>query len=709
MKDRHKGFALALLFVAAGAHAAAKDTAEPLPKGAKYRLGTASLPFNGRLLAPDCTTFLVNGPQLRDARTGKTTVVPGFEANGRQASPWDGAILAVSADGKRAVTGQNYECLVFEIATGRPILSVKPADVIENAPYSATSLSADGRVISFCARDRAAVQNVRYDAVVWDVEKDQELARVPLLHNIPHPTVLSPDGKTLATHCSNSFAAGAATKDPRPDTAVQLWNVGTGKLIATLPDVFDEYAGGRVVAFSPDGKTLATATGQSPAGLIRLWDVATGKPKDPILARPFQGALLAFSPDGKTLAAVGKGGTIDRWALPDGKRLPTTPFPAAEKVSTERSAGHPRGLAFADNERVVAWDSLGNHTRIWTAPNGKLFTSLAGHSMTVNGVQFAEGGKELVTLGTDSRVLRWDAATGRRLGATAVRLREPYFQLTHLAPGGARAMHYGLLYDVKAEEELFTVPVWYVSPSADYQLAAGFGRSPDRTSTSLCCELWDLETRRRRNRWELPPPVQFNSIDTAAVAFSPDNSRLVTAVQPREDGPNRPEPREKALLFVAGWDVMSGKKLGELCVEAMGGLRGAHSLGWSQDRVQIAVAADNTGAVFATEDGKLWTANYERGRRGDTIDQTNQGGKRFTCPTFSPDGKVFAVGAPAGEGDGYAVRLYSWPTVQLLHTFTGHKGAISALAFSPDGKLLVSGSSDTTVIVWDLTSIRTQK
>ena len=115
---------------------------------------------------------------------------------------------------------------------------------------------------------------------------------------------------------------------------LQLWDAATGKLEQTIPGVFDTQHARSDVVFSPDGTTLATwCTGHN-INPIRLWDVSTGKEKDPILCRPVHGMKLAFSPDGKTLAAVAEDGAIDRWSLPEGKPLKSTPFSRRDTVAT---------------------------------------------------------------------------------------------------------------------------------------------------------------------------------------------------------------------------------------------------------------------------------------------------------------------------------------------------------------------------------------
>jgi WD40 repeat protein len=105
----------------------------------------------------------------------------------------------------------------------------------------------------------------------------------------------SPDGKTLAS-------AGA-------DGTVRLWDVGTRRALDQPLEGHNGVAYG--VAFSPDGKTLASAGAD---GTARLWDVGTRS----ALGQPLEGhdgdvTSVAFSPDGKTLASAGDDGTVRLW------------------------------------------------------------------------------------------------------------------------------------------------------------------------------------------------------------------------------------------------------------------------------------------------------------------------------------------------------------------------------------------------------------
>jgi WD40 repeat protein len=229
----------------------------------------------------------------------------------------------------------------------------------------------------------------------------------------------SPDGKTLASGSN--------------DQTVKLWDVATGAEKATLRGhtVF-VYS----VAFSPDGKALASAGGVQPAafksfesykevpkellkeiGEVKVWDLATGKERTFYRGDTGRVFSVAFSPDGKTLAAGVRDGAIRLWDVATGKER-----------ACLRGDAQVNAVAFSPDGKTLASGQRDKVT-LWDLASGRVRARLQGHAGAVTSVAFSPDGRTLATAGNvpprgrwqwqdvSGEVRLWDAATGRPRGA----------------------------------------------------------------------------------------------------------------------------------------------------------------------------------------------------------------------------------------------------------------------------------------------------
>ncbi|MFD0901668.1 WD40 repeat domain-containing serine/threonine protein kinase [Actinomadura sediminis] len=229
-----------------------------------------------------------------------------------------------------------------------------------------------------------------------------DTARMPAADRAPlDPRATVPTSAPVPVGRRTVLLAGLGAAVLVGVTTALLLEEGPPETFPTFNDYDDHIAS---VAFRPDGRYLATASGSR----VRLWETATGRESDVSFNGPVGARVeaVAFSPDGRLLAAAA-GDRVQVWNASTGRRV----------ADLEGHIGTVSEVAFAPDGRTIATSGSDQSARLWDVAAARATAVLTGHRGSVSGVAFAPDGRTLATGSRDGTVRLWDVAT-RRTTAT---------------------------------------------------------------------------------------------------------------------------------------------------------------------------------------------------------------------------------------------------------------------------------------------------
>ncbi|MBX3577360.1 MAG: caspase family protein [Rhizobiaceae bacterium] len=484
------------------------------------------------------------------------------------------------------------------------------------------------------------------------------------------------------------------------DKTIRIWDWRAGVTIRTLRGYIGEKHEGKVfgIAVSPDGKTIAAGGyfgrglgDKPPYGDIRLFDFATGKMTGVLKAQEFAVYDVDFSPDGAYLAAGGQDGF------------------------------------------VYVWRQDGTAASGWTA-----HTKLDADSWHIQKVAFAMGGQRLVAATTDNGVRLFDMGTEAEVEMPAADdLRDSSIMALAVSADGTRfatgnsdgQVH---VWSAETGDLIRTLPQQpfligsLAFAAGDSRLIASCGyRCADQNRTVV----WDTAGRDK-------PVLQYRGHDGTvfASAVTPDGALVATAGGTRHGiqvwDPLTGEMKHElqgighpvtsvgidAAGSVIAWGTQNPCPEEVACPETMGTLETALLLPTSERFFEHPVAADEPSAVYrrAVHELGSWTLTAGAGGKDgleNAILQIAQNGIRVqSIENDATNGYLHASYTLIGNGghlitggnDGTLLE-YNSTTGALAGEFLGgHTGEINAMAVSTGQRLLITGSADQTLRLWNL-------
>ena len=450
---------------------------------------------------------------------------------------------------------------------------------------------------------------------------------------------------------SVAFSSGGLMASGCEDSTVRVYNANNWNLLWTSTNVVNAQTSNvTVVAFSPDGSWLATASLDQ---TVKIWSTGDWSLQQTLAEYTNGVTSVAFSPDGQKIVSGSVDGTVQMWNWSGGNCLWTIGAHALPVTGTVFTPGGSLVISGSDDHTI----------RLWSAADGSAVLTLGGHTDYINAVAISPDGTLCASAGNDSSIQIHRTTDGLLLqtlaGTTGIVSSIAFApDSTVLASSGGPLDPAIKLWRLSDGTVLNTIAantngstVLAISPDGSTLASGG-------DCSEQAIQLWNLNDR------SLLGTLAGHSNGVTALAFSPHGDYLAS-------GGRR---FDHALKI---WSLTNFS-----LVQSFYGLsNNVESVAFSPDGNTVASGSSGTNSLI------VWRISDGSSRKFGT------GTNPVFFVAFSPDGTALA------SADQDAIKLWNVATGTLSSTITQETYQASSFAYSPNGNLILCGRADATLVL----------